>query len=94
VIQAGVILNMANIKEVNEQSRVVKDAEVRWGFLIGYAGSLVEQELFFIRFQTQFRYVFPVEFANNELFMNNEKIGLSHFFIGIQTGVKIYTARK
>lgn len=93
-LQAGVILNKANIREVDGtylHPIEVKDTAFRWGFLIGYAGSLVERELFFIRFQTQFRYVFPVEYANADLFMNHEKIGLSHLFIGIQTGIKIYT---
>lgn len=97
VLQAGLIMNKANIREVDGnyyQNREIRDSAVRWGFLVGYAGSLVEKEMFFIRFQTQFRYVFPVEFANDELFMNNEKIGLSHFFIGIQTGVKINTNKK
>jgi hypothetical protein len=96
-LQAGVIMNNAKIKEVYDNyfhSREVKDSSVRWGFLIGYAGSLVEREQFFIRFQTQFRYIFPVEYDNYDLFMNREKIGLSHLFIGIQTGVKIYTDKK
>jgi len=95
--QAGVIMNNAKIKEVYDNyyhGREVKDSAVKWGFLIGYAGSLVEGEQFFIRFQTQFRYVFPVEYDNNDLFINHEKIALSHLFIGIQTGVKIYTDKK
>lgn len=97
VLQTGLILNKANIREEDGNylhPGVVKDSATKWGLLIGYAGSLVEKEVFFIRFQTQFRYVFPVKFTNAELFMNNEKIGLSHFFIGFQTGVKIYTDKK
>ena len=96
-LQVGIIMNNAKIKEVYHNyyhGREVKDSAVKWGFLIGYAGSLVEREQFFIRFQTQFRYVFPVEYDNNDLFMNHEKIALSHLFIGIQTGVKIYTDKK
>ncbi len=96
VLQAGVIINKSNIREIYDNiiyEREVKDSRTRLGFLIGYAGSFVEKELFFIRFQTQFRYVFPVEYANTDLFMHTEKIGLSHFFIGIQTGVKIYTGK-
>jgi hypothetical protein len=95
-IQAGFIMNKANIKEVDDSyfnNSTVEDSKISWGFLIGYTGSLVEQKIFFMRFQTQFRYIFPVEFTNDELFMDSEKIGLSHFFIGLQTGVKIYTKR-
>jgi hypothetical protein len=96
-LQTGVIMNKANIREVYGDiinTREIKDSAFRWGFMVGFAGSLVDLEQFFIRFQTQVRYVFPVEYVNEDLFMNNEKIGLAHFFIGIQTGVKIYTDKK
>ena len=94
VLQTGVIMNKTNIREKDGTylyPNEVKDSAFRWGFLIGYAGSIVEKKLFFIRFQTQFRYVFPVKFDNQKLFMDNEKIGLSQLFIGVQTGIKIYT---
>jgi len=86
-----------NIRETTgtyPHPREVKDSAFRWGFLIGYTGSVVEGKLFFICFQTQFLYVFPVEFDNHDLFMNDEKIGLSLFFIGFQTGVMIYADEK
>jgi hypothetical protein len=91
-IQAGFIINKVNIKEVEESiisDHSVIDSKTSWGILIGYTGSLVEKKIFLMRFQTQFKYIFPVEFNNDELFMNNETIGLSNFFIGMQTGVKI-----
>jgi len=63
------------------------------GFMIGFAGSLVEKKLFFLRFQSQFKYVSPIKFTSADGFLANEKIDLSHLFIGLQTGFKIYPVK-
>lgn len=84
-LQAGLIVNFSTI--TNE----VEESQIKMGFLIGYIGSLIEKETFFMRFQTQLRYIVPLMYTNEDLFMYNEKISLSHFFIGLQMGVKLYT---
>lgn len=84
-LQAGLIINFSTI--TNE----VEESQIKMGFLIGYTGSLIEKETFFMRFQTQLRYIVPLMYTNEDLFMYNEKISLSHFFIGLQMGVKLFT---
>ena len=93
-LQVGLILNNARVRESGENNNSGRYSKLSWGLLIGYAGSLVEKEVFFLRFQTQFRYIYPLEVTNSDSFMNGEKIGLSHLFIGIQTGVKIAKHKK
>jgi hypothetical protein len=72
----------------------VEQSYTNWGVLIGLALPLVEKEEFFLRFQTQFRYVSPIEISNPEMFLSGEQVTLSHLFIGIQTGFKIQTGKK
>ena len=93
-LQAGLMLNSARIWESFADENSSKYSKLSGGFLIGYAGSLVEKEVFFLRFQAQFRYIFPLEVTNSDSFLNGEKIGLSHLFIGIQTGIKIPSRKK
>lgn len=88
-LQAGLILSNTKIEDSDGYGYSMNDSEMSGGFLLGYAGSIVENEKFFLRFQTQFRFVFPIELSNSDLFLDGEKIGLSHLFIGIQTGIKI-----
>lgn len=88
-LQVGLIMNNARIWESGENWKSSKYSKVSGGILIGYAVSLVEKEVFFLRFQTQFRYVFPLKNTNVDSFLNGEKIGLSHLFIGVQSGIKI-----
>ena len=88
-LEVGVIMNNARVWESVESWNSPKYSKVSGGFLLGYAGSLIEKEVFFLRFRTQFRYVFPAEITKDDSFINGEKIGLSHLYIGIQTGVKI-----
>lgn len=90
-LQAGFILNNTRIWESLDDEKVNKNSKLSGGILIGYAGSLVEKEVFFMRFQAQFRYIIPFEVTNSDSFLYGEKIGLSHVFIGIQTGIKIAT---
>lgn len=93
-LQAGLIMNNSRVWETGENNNSGKYSKLSWGLLVGYAGSLVEKEVFFLRFQMQFRYVVPLEVTNSDSFLNGEKIGLSHLFIGIQTGIKIFTNGK
>lgn len=88
-LQTGIIMNIAKVWETGENWKSSKYSKVSGGILIGYAGSLFENEVFFLRFQTQFRYVFPLKNTNVDSFLNGEKIGLSHLFIGVQSGIKI-----
>ena len=87
-LQAGLILNNTRVWESDENENSSKDSKMSGGFLIGYAGSLVEKEVFFMRFQAQFRYIFPLEVTTSDSYINGEKIGLSPLFVGIQTGIK------
>ena len=63
------------------------------GFLIGYGDSLVEKEVFSCDFRSSSD-IFPLEVTTSDSFINWEKIGLSHLFIGIQTGIKIPSRKK
>ena len=93
-LQAGLILNNTRVCESGENENSSKDSKMSGGFLIGYAGSLVEKEVFFMRFQAQFRYIFPLEVTTSDSYINGEKIGLSHLFVGIQTGIKTLSSKK
>lgn len=93
-LQTGLIMDFGSIKDSDSWSISETDVEqsyFNWGFLVGIAMPLLEREEFFLRFQTQFRYIFPVEISNEEMFLSGEKVALSHLFIGIQTGFKIWT---
>lgn len=91
--QVGLILNFGSIED-DEYSymndAVHKQSNFSWGLLVGLAAPLVEKKEFFLRLQTQFRYILPVEITSEEMFLSGEKVSLRHFFIGLQTGIKIY----
>ena len=93
-LQTGLIINFGSIED--DKYSYTNDAEnkqsnVNWGLLFGCATPLVEKKELFLRLQTQFRYIFPVKITNKEMFLYGEKVALSHWFIGLQTGFKIYT---
>lgn len=60
------------------------------GLMIGYAGSVLEKNSFFLRFQSQFKYVPPIKFTSNDGIFIDEKVGLSSLYLGIQLGFKLY----
>jgi len=91
-LQAGLILNFSTIIPASSNSGSNEEdvSQIKPGILVGYTGSIIEQKGFFMRFQSQFRYVLPITYNGQDLFMHGEKIALSQFFIGIQTGFKLY----
>ena len=60
---------------------------------MGYSGSIVEKDFFFMRINAQFKYVPPMEAEGLDGFLSNERIGLSNLYIGIQTGFKLYPGK-
>lgn len=99
-IQAGFLLNFSSFSSEaynysnSRNFSATSTSKTSLGLLIGFAGSIVEKEKFFLRFQTQFKYVPPIKFASEDGLLSDEKIGLSSLFIGIQTGFKIYPGKK
>ena len=92
-LQTGVIMDFGSIKDAENTYVVNPDFNEQsyqsWGFLIGLASPLVEKEDFFLRFQTQFRYISPIEISNEEMFLSEETLPLNHLFIGLQFGLKL-----
>jgi hypothetical protein len=99
-IQVGFFLNFSSFSSeaynyTNSRNfSATSTSKTSLGLLIGFAGSIVEKEKFFVRFQTHFKYVPPIKFASEDGLLADEKIGLSSLFIGIQTGFKIYPDKK
>jgi hypothetical protein len=95
--QAGILLNLCSISYNDYGNFHMPDQSVsksNLGLMVGFAGSIVEKRVFFWRFQTQFKYVPPIKFSNEDGFLADEKIGLSSLFLGMQIGIKLYPAKK
>jgi hypothetical protein len=95
--QAGLIVNFATI-DIDENiyspnSINSESSKASPGILVGYTGSLVEKNVFFLRIMGQFKFVPPMEPKGLDGFLANEKIGLSNIYIGIQTGFKLYPGK-
>jgi len=89
--QAGFLLNFCSMSsEEKRNSSKTDKSNTSLGILVGYAGSIVEKNKFFLRFLTQFKHVPPIKLSSEDGFLANEQIGLSSLFLGIQTGYKIY----
>lgn len=93
--QIGLIVNFSKIT-IDDSSymdpyNLSKSSKTSPGLLIGYAGSIIEKNVFFLRIECQFKYVPPLEVDGLDGFMINEKVSLSNLFLGIKTGIKLYS---
>lgn len=95
--QAGLIVNFATIDVIENiyspNSINSESTKTSPGILIGYSGSIIEKNVFFMRINGQFKYVPPIEPEGLGGFLAKERIGLSNLYIGIQTGFKLYPGK-
>ena len=92
--QAGFLINFCSFSTVENANKSYKKSKIDFGLMVGFAVSIIEKDIFFLRFQSQFKYVPPIKFSGEIGLLANEEIGLSSLFLGIQTGFKIYPVKK